>query len=823
MRERYGNKQEVVDLHYKELVNIHPPSTRVESLRAFIDKIEKHLCSLEKLGESVDQRIFVSVIRSKLPEEVLCQLEFNKGARTEWTINNLRIQIREYATACEKALKRKEECQETSRARTCINKTEQIRINNNMYKDKRDRFNNRQLYTPNLRSSAETLLVSTKSNHNDSPNKTTECKYCKMDHWSDQCKIHTTLEERKRKLKGCCFRCLKEGHSAKDCKSNKACVYCGEFNKHHRSLCLKRFRSAQLTEGVSLTEEIAPNDTEYVEENVMVSTRESVLMQTATIEVKTPMGGRLVKTRLLLDSGSQRTYVSKSLAEQLGSKAEKSEEIKVVTFGNSKPKVVKTYSTTLSLKLNNGEFMNISANIVPVISGDLQRKKIDMSSADNLKHLLKSLDLADSIPKEYETTSVDLLIGNDYYLDLILSQKLEVSPGLYLLSSKLGWILSGCTTSSEENVNLPNMLVMTYGVNLTETSLFQTCDASLPQKPNLEDFWNLESIGIKDKVLSSEDETAMASFKQSIKFEDGRYHVTWPWKNEELDLPENKELAFGRLRSCLKRLKNKPEVLEKYDGVIQEQLSKGIVEKVPDHASTGLKHYIPHHAVITPQKTTTKLRVVYDASAKTLPEHKSLNECLYRGPVMLHDLCGILMRFRLHKVVLVSDIEKAFLQVALRPSERDVTRFLWLKEPSNPNLTKDNIEEYRFARVPFGVISSPFSLGATIEFHSDSYKTDVSEKLKDDIYVDNVITGANSDEEAIYLYKSAKEIFSQASMNLREWLSNSALVSEVISASDRAEKKDMVVLGYYWNCDEDTIAVKPGYGTGSGYQRVVQQ
>lgn len=262
-----------------------------------------------------------------------------------------------------------------------------------------------------------------------------------------------------------------------------------------------------MTEGVSLTEEIAPNDTEYLEENAMVSTGESVLMQTTTVEVKTPMGERSVKTRLLLDSGSQRTYVSKSLAEQLGLKTEKSEEIKIVTFGNNKPKVVKTYSTTLSLKLNDGKFMNISANIVPVISGDLQRKKIDMSSADNLKHLLKSLDLADSIPMEYEITSVDLLIGNDYYLDLTLSQKLEVLPGLYLLSSKLGWILSGRTTSSEENVNSLNMLVLTYGVNLTETSLFQTCDTSLPQKPNL-DFWNLESIGIKDKVLSSEDETA---------------------------------------------------------------------------------------------------------------------------------------------------------------------------------------------------------------------------------------------------------------------------------------------------------------------------
>lgn len=94
-----------------------------------------------------------------------------------------------------------------------------------MYKDKRDRFNNRQLYTPNLRSSAETLLVSTKSNHEDSPNKTIESKYCKRDHWGDQCKMHTTLEERKKKLKGCCFQCLKEAHSAKTASQIKLDLY----------------------------------------------------------------------------------------------------------------------------------------------------------------------------------------------------------------------------------------------------------------------------------------------------------------------------------------------------------------------------------------------------------------------------------------------------------------------------------------------------------------------------------------------------------------------------------------------------------------------
>ena len=135
--------------------------------------------------------------------------------------------------------------------------------------------------------------------------------------------------------------------------------------------------------------------------------------------------------------------------------------------------------------------------------------------------------------------------------------------------------------------------------------------------------------------------------------------------------------------------------MERYNDIIEEQLEKDIMEKVVRYRQEGIKHYIPHHAEIKPDRSTIKLRIVYFASSKTELENNSLNECLYRGPVLLHYLCGMLVRFRMNKIGIVADIEKAFLQIGLQPNQRDVTRFLWLKDPKNYSADTDNIQEYR--------------------------------------------------------------------------------------------------------------------------------
>ena len=113
-----------------------------------------------------------------------------------------------------------------------------------------------------------------------------------------------------------------------------------------------------------------------------------------------------------------------------------------------------------------------------------------------------------------------------------------------------------------------------------------------------------------------------------------------------------------------------------YNSIIEDQLQQGIVEVVDSSYDDAEKiHYLPHHAVVRRNKETTKVRVVYDASARP-----SLNECLHTGPKFDQKIFDILLRFRVHRVAVTADVEKAFLMVSMAEKDRDVLCFLWVDD-----------------------------------------------------------------------------------------------------------------------------------------------
>lgn len=171
LKERYGNNQEVVDLHYSKLINIPPPKNRTDGLRHFLDTVEKHLMSLEVLEQNIKQDLFISMIKSKLPKDVFFQMELRKDPDTEWTVESLRKCFRSYIVTCERA-------EQDSKQEVSTSQPTGGNVRNNPGR----RYEKPVSSIYSTAHSAEALVVTAKGKgYSD------KCRYCEKHQWSDEC------------------------------------------------------------------------------------------------------------------------------------------------------------------------------------------------------------------------------------------------------------------------------------------------------------------------------------------------------------------------------------------------------------------------------------------------------------------------------------------------------------------------------------------------------------------------------------------------------------------------------------------------------------
>ncbi|MCP3684788.1 MAG: hypothetical protein GY861_19135 [bacterium] len=225
-----------------------------------------------------------------------------------------------------------------------------------------------------------------------------------------------------------------------------------------------------------------------------------------------------------------------------------------------------------------------------------------------------------------------------------------------LHESLLGQILSRNlldSTINQQDDSTTSIIPVLFAGSTSEPTVLEKVDQ----------LWNLESLGIKDNPDQDDDLCAMEQFKKTVELKDGRYHVSWPWRSLPKKVLLHLFLAQNRFRTFYdRRLSQQPSLLSKYHDTILQQMQLGIIEQVP---SQELKtplfpcSYIPHQAVFRNASNTTKLRVVLMLRPRELL--KCLNDHLLQGPVLLPDLLGLLIRFQLAKIALVSDIEKALI------------------------------------------------------------------------------------------------------------------------------------------------------------------
>ena len=175
---------------------------------------------------------------------------------------------------------------------------------------------------------------------------------------------------------------------------------------------------------------------------------------------------------------------------------------------------------------------------------------------------------------------------------------------------------------------------------------------------------------------------------------------------------------------------------------------------------------------------TTKLRVVYDASARAYSGAPSLTECLYPGPPLLNKWWSVLVRARFQLIAVTGDIKQAFLQVRIREQDRNALRFHWLKD-----LNSKEVETLRFTRALFGLTSSPFLLGGVIQHLVDSCRErypEIVREIEKSLYVDDLISGAPTSKKAKIIKSTSTSISAEGTFELHKWRSN---VKELEAAS----------------------------------------
>ncbi|GFQ95760.1 integrase catalytic domain-containing protein [Trichonephila clavata] len=502
----------------------------------------------------------------------------------------------------------------------------------------------------------------------------------------------------------------------------------------------------------------------------------------------------------LFDNGSEKSFIKKNVSRRLELKQVGSERLNIFSFGCKTPKKQTCSKVEVRLRnILNGEVTVIEALEIEEIS----KATLSLPSPDVWTEMeTKGFRLTFNCSESSENCEISLLIGSDFYWSLTHRIK-RLDSSLVAVETSLGWSLQGkCDEQSD----------------CTSVHLIHSEEESISAE--LRRFWEIESLGIRDNdsvSLGNGDEEILSEFDKSVCFVDGRYRVSLPWKPGMREvLQNNKTVARKCFEGLVRRFKCDHELFCEYKDVIDNYVREGIVERTScDSLSDSQGFYLPHHAVIRSDKTTSRLRIVFDGSAHE-DGHSSLNQSLYTGPNLHPNMLELLLRFRKNPVAFTADVKSAFLQIELDLRDREFTRFFWTDNLNN------NPYVLNFTRVLFGLRPSPYLLAATLKHHFKKYKEQYPhtfDLLNSSIYVDDFICGRNDVPDALRTTLECLQIFSDASMLLRKWRTNSkqldllwqqeGVETEFSETSATDLKPPIKVLGLAWDSEKDLIYFDP--------------
>ena len=608
-----------------------------------------------------------------------------------------------------------------------------------------------------------------------------------------------------------CYNCLQAGHRISACTNKGTCRECKR--RHHTTL----HDPAKVVTPPAATTPASTNSTPSTEE---VSNRviRQPLLAAATASPMTlhevhptaavTLWNKQISqpTRTFIDHGSAACLINESLVKKLNLRKCRNEATVRGIVGRMNLKytvdVSVAYLSSASDLLPPAESFPVTCYVVKDVN--VCANIPDYDNPDLLQFMQNKSPWAD--PREFSQQPIELLLstsavakGRVAQTDVLHRDNINLVADLY----KIGWVING---------NMPgprSAAPVIRAVTLLDKEEEEDKDEEL--KADLTRLWQLEEVGHNSR---KHPDPAEAHYLQtSSRQESGRYVVSLPRKDPAPELGFSRPTAFHRFVWNERSLQKKGK-LPDYQKALWEYIRMDHAEVIPKQdveASVDQTFYLPSHGVVKANSTTTKLRVVFDGSAKTSTK-VSLNDTLLPTPNLYPLLTDVLLEFRTHHIAVTGDIHKMFREIALDKRDWDMHRFL-AKDPDT-----NRLHNCRMKRLTFGIASSPFLATRVLHQMADDYQDKYPEAaamVKKSFYVDDCLTGANTPEEALQKLQDLCSLVAEGQMVLRKWRSNSTQVLQQIPEKLR-ETSDLTLcdpagslktLGVHWSTETDAFFV----------------
>ncbi|XP_026746838.1 uncharacterized protein LOC113508077, partial [Trichoplusia ni] len=658
-------------------------------------------------------------------------------------------------------------------------------------------------------------------------NQAITCEYCSDYHKLCFCKKFAKIDYDQKHdfvMKNhICFNCLGSNHSVKQCQKTMNCRLC---NRRHHSLLHPNNSSATTVAQNNSNDQVtkvnpsppvagsSSKDTSPIVSCFSSGNCSQVLLATALVNAESKFGGKQV-IRALIDQGSQASFITEATVQTLGLKKVHANSSISGVGSDSTVTSRSVVSLKIQSRVDPSFEIIVRAYVLKSITTLLPRMKIsELQELD-----LHTITLAD--PQYNRPNKIHILLGAEIYCQIIQQGLLKGVSGTPVAQcTSLGWILSGLVSNKQTDNTENKLVVMNATVNEDEV---------------LKRFWELESdySSISQKMLTEEQQKCEEYFNSTTRrAPDGRYVVRLPFREADpaCKYGRSREIAENRLKSLERKLHKNEEMKKRYTDVIKEYLHLGHMIPVPENDDKQSESvYLPHHAVIREDKSTTKVRVVFDASCKGL-NGVSLNDTLLIGPQLQPELRHLIIRWRIHPICLAADIIKMYRQVRVHDDDTVFQRILWRDKP------EDSVQEYQLLTVTFGTASAPYlavkALQQVALDEGDNYP-EAAKKILEDFYMDDLMSGCETVEDGIKLFKEINMLLNKGGFKLQKWTSNDERIIKEINLENKEQDLEqnleikldyiMKILGLTWNRRDDIFqySVKLTKTTGPETKRSV--